>query len=74
MVGFEGIGGPFIGAAPTPTSPFAAPKVEERVRFERIMADVVGAEREEDLPGMLTKHFDFLLSVDVTVLTNDLIR
>lgn len=60
--------------APTPTSSLPSPKYEERLKFGRIMEDVLAAEKEEELPGLLTKHVEFLLSVDVTRLTNDLIR
>lgn len=61
-------------SSPTPTSSLPSPKYEERLKFGRIMEDVLAAEKEEELPGLLTKHVEFLLSVDVTRLTNDLIR
>ncbi|CAM9664923.1 unnamed protein product [Sphacelaria rigidula] len=38
------------------------------------MDDVLGCEAEADLPSTLTQHVEFLLSVDVTRLTNDLIK
>lgn len=38
------------------------------------MEDILAQEKEEELPAILSKHVDFLLSVDVTSLTNDLIR
>ncbi|CAM9470489.1 unnamed protein product [Pylaiella littoralis] len=50
------------------------PSLKDRKRFERIMEDVLAQEKEEELPAVLTKHIEFLLSVDVTSLTNDLIR
>lgn len=50
------------------------PSANDRQRFERIMEEVLEEEKEEELPGILTKHIDFLLSVDVTSMTNDLIR
>ncbi|CAM9972410.1 unnamed protein product, partial [Hapterophycus canaliculatus] len=50
------------------------PSFKDRQRFERIMEEVLEEEKEEELPGILTKHIDFLLSVDVTSMTNDLIR
>lgn len=50
------------------------PSLKDRQRFERIMEEVLEEEKEEELPGILTKHIDFLLSVDVTSMTNDLIR
>lgn len=60
--------------APAATSTLPEPSFEDRQRFGRIMEDVLGAEKEEELPALVTKHIDFLLSVDVTRLTNDLIR
>lgn len=56
------------------TSTLPEPTFKERKSFERIMEDVLGVEKNEELPGILTKHVEFLLSVDVTRLTNDLIR
>ena len=61
-------------SASSAASSLASPTFEERLKFGRIMEDVLGAEKEEELPGLLTKHVGFLLSVDVTRLTNDLIR
>ncbi|CAN0307507.1 unnamed protein product, partial [Ascophyllum nodosum] len=60
-------------SASSAASSLASPTFEERLKFGRIMEDVLGAEKEEELPGLLTKHVGFLLSVDVTRLTNDLI-
>lgn len=59
---------------PTSTPLMPKPSPQDRREFERIMEDVLAVEKEEELPGLLTKHFDFLLSVDVTLMTNDLIR
>eukprot|EP00903_Cladosiphon_okamuranus_P008750 g8382.t1 len=50
------------------------PTYQDRQRFERIMEEVLEQEKPEELPAILTKHVDFLLSVDVTTMTNDLIR
>ncbi len=69
-------------ADPSPSSskassfeaPLPEPSFRDRQRFGRIMEDVLAEEKEEELPAILTKHVDFLLSVDVTSLTNDLIR
>lgn len=68
-----GVGNPWVDSAPTGSS-LPKPTYEQRQKFGRIMEDVLGTEKEEELPALLTKHIDFLLSVDVTRLTNDLIR
>lgn len=65
---------PWSGADPPPTSPFGEPTYSDRVKFSNIMDDVLGCEAEADLPSTLTQHVEFLLSVDVTRLTNDLIK
>ncbi|CAM9531356.1 unnamed protein product, partial [Ectocarpus fasciculatus] len=56
------------------TPPLPEPTMRDRQRFERIMEEVLEEEKEEELPAILSRHVDFLLSVDVTGLTNDLIR
>ncbi|CAM9766091.1 unnamed protein product [Ectocarpus sp. 6 AP-2014] len=56
------------------TPPLPEPTTRDRQRFERIMEEVLEEEKEEELPAILSRHVDFLLSVDVTALTNDLIR
>lgn len=71
--GWEGAG-PWVGTGPAPTSPFGEPSYSERMQFNRIMDDVLSCEKEEELPSKLTQHVELLLSVDVTRLTNDLIR
>lgn len=60
--------------APPFEAPLPEPSFRDRQRFGRIMEDILAQEKEEELPAILSKHVDFLLSVDVTSLTNDLIR
>lgn len=55
-------------------APLPEPSYQDRQRFDRIMEEVLEQEKPEELPAILTKHVDFLLSVDVTAMTNDLIR
>ena len=59
---------------PLDAAPLPEPSFQDRQRFERIVEEVLEEEKPEELPAILTKHVDFLLSVDVTTLTNDLIR
>ncbi|CAM9359786.1 unnamed protein product [Scytosiphon promiscuus] len=68
--------GPRASSLPPSSSEAALPEpsFKDRQKFERIMEEVLEEEKEEELPGILTKHIDFLLSVDVTSMTNDLIR
>ncbi|CAN0443047.1 unnamed protein product, partial [Laminaria digitata] len=70
------VGEPWVGvnSPQSPASSLPEPDHKARQKFGRIMEDVLAAEKEEELPALLTKHIDFLLSVDVTRLTNDLIR
>lgn len=72
----EFVGEPWVGVASPQSAESALPEPDFKARqkFGRIMEDVLEAEKEEELPALLTKHIDFLLSVDVTRLTNDLIR
>lgn len=65
--------GPFVGSDEAPSS-FEEPTLEERVKFGKIMQDVLGSETPEELPSKLTPHVQFLLGVDVPRLTNELIR
>ncbi|CAN0346984.1 unnamed protein product, partial [Ectocarpus sp. 8 AP-2014] len=67
---------PSLPQSPTggATPPLPEPTTRDRQRFERIMEEVLEEEKEEELPAILSRHVDFLLSVDVTALTNDLIR
>lgn len=62
------------GDDPQSTSSFPEPTYSDRVKFSNIMDEVLGCEAEADLPSTLTQHVEFLLSVDVTRLTNDLIK
>lgn len=64
--------GPFAGGEAQSLLP--EPTHQERVKFNKIMEDVLGVENEEELPSTLSPHLAFLLSVDVPRLTNDLIR
>lgn len=73
-VGIGDAGNGWVGVSGTTSSSLPEPKFEDRQRFGNIMEDVLGTEKEEELPALLTKHIDFLLSVDVTRMTNDLIR
>lgn len=70
------MGEPWVGVNSPQSAASSLPEPDHKARqkFGRIMEDVLAAEKEEELPALLTKHIDFLLSVDVTRLTNDLIR
>ena len=74
--GGEFVGEPWVGATSPRSAASSLPEPDHKARqkFGRIMEDVLAVEKEEELPALLTKHIDFLLSVDVTRLTNDLIR
>lgn len=65
--------GPFVGMD-NPPSPMKEPTFEDRVKFGKIMEEILGTSREEELPSKLTPHIEFLMSVDVPRLTNELIR
>ncbi|CAM9531896.1 unnamed protein product [Discosporangium mesarthrocarpum] len=51
----------------TPTTPVI------RVKFERIMEEILSSDKAEDLPAIMSKHAEFLLTVDLVGLTSELI-
>lgn len=56
------------------STPVKEPTFEDRMKFQKVMEELLNTEKEEDLPSRLTPHINFLLSVNVPSLTNELIR
>ncbi|CAM9802691.1 unnamed protein product [Chrysoparadoxa australica] len=47
---------------------------EKRKKFSTVVNELLEVEKEEELPGIMAKHVEFILSVDATALMNDMIR